>query len=142
MRQHKYCMHSIKKIGACRKRKKKKSLSAGDLRSPGPAATGNRCVHHLREPRSRPPSCLSAAPCRLSGWRGGFSAGEGAGGGSGRGGGGGRPSLLLLDARVGALPLPSHAAFAESPQTGAGGGGVMMHAEGSGPREWKLESRF
>lgn len=25
MRQHKYCMHSIKKIGACRKRKKKKA---------------------------------------------------------------------------------------------------------------------
>lgn len=64
MRQHKYCMHSIKKIGACRKRKKKKSLSAGDLRSPGPAATRNRCVHHLQEPRSRPPSASPARPAR------------------------------------------------------------------------------
>lgn len=27
VRQHKYCMHSIKKIGACRKRKKKKLVS-------------------------------------------------------------------------------------------------------------------
>lgn len=42
-----------------KEKKKKKSLSAGDLRSPGPAATRNRCVHHLREPRSRPPLRLA-----------------------------------------------------------------------------------
>lgn len=48
-------------------KEKKKSLSAGDLRSPGPAATRNRCVHHLREPLSRPPSRLSGSPCLLRG---------------------------------------------------------------------------
>lgn len=145
MRQHKYCMHSIKKIGACRKRKKKKSLSAGDLRSPGPAATRNRCVHHLRQPRSRPPSRLSHSPCllRLPGRRAGGGAGEGPGG-SGVPLRPPAPSAAGCGGAGAAPPPPPNprAVCGVTREAGVCVCVCVMHAEGCGPREWELGARF
>lgn len=61
MRQHKDCMHSIKKNRSVQEKGKKKKLSAGEIRSLGPAvlscavlccraaAAGNRGAQRLRE---------------------------------------------------------------------------------------------
>lgn len=134
MRQHKYCMHSIKKIGACRKRKKKKQACQQVTSAPRDLLLQGTAAFIIRGSRAaaRPP----ASPPRPAGSRAGEAGsapGRAQGAAPAGGVAGGRLSLLLLGVRVGAFPLLPHAAFAESPQTGSGAGGVVMHAEGSGP---------
>lgn len=136
MRQHKYCMHSIKKIGACRKRKKKKKKACQQVTS----APRDLLLHGTAAfiiCGSRAAARPSASPCppRRSGCPGGVSARQDAGGGSGRGWGGpcGRPSLLLMG--WGGGGQPSRVVSGESRQTGARGVG------GCGGL-WKTGGRF
>lgn len=114
MRQHKYCMHSIKKIGACRKRKKKKACqqvtsAPRDLLLQGTAAfiiCGSRGA-------ARPPAC-PARPAR-----------GGCGGGSGRG------SLRLPPLRCWVRaggPAPAPCWLWGDPARRGGAGEKVMHA--------------
>lgn len=123
-------MHSIKKIGACRKRKKKKQACQQVTSAPRDLLLQGTAAFIIRGSRAaaRPP----ASPPRPAGSRAG-EAGSAPGRAQGADPAGARLSLLLLGVRVGAFPLLPHAAFAESPQTWSGAGGVVMHAEGSGP---------
>lgn len=126
MRQHKYCMHSIKKIGACRKRKKKKACqqvtsAPRDLLLQGTAAfiiCGSRAA-------ARPPASPAHPACSGAGLAGRAQRREGAGAAP-DGGPCGCPPLCCW-MRVGG-PAPSPCCLWREPADRGGAGEKVMHA--------------
>lgn len=141
MRQHKYCMHSIKKIGACRKRKKKKACqqvtsAPRDLLLQGTAAfiiCGSRAA-------ARPPASPARPACSGAGLAGRAQRREGAGAAP-DGGPCGCPPLCCWMRVGGPAPRPA-LSLGRASRPGRGGGEGDACGEGSGPRDWESWARF